>query len=270
MTSQTIGLRITPLGVLGRSGVRHVLERNLLVYRHIWIIILSGFVETLLYLFAIRLGFGTLVGPITLESGRTVDYTTFVAPALLASSAMNGAVFESTMNIFHKLKYAKTYDAMLSTPLRPFDIALGEIAWSQIRGSIYAAGYLFVLLAMGLIESPWAVLALPAALLVGFSFGAVGMTSTTYMRGWQDFDLVNLAILVLFLFSATFYPLSEYPQWLQSLAHVSPLYHGVALIRGLMLGEVGLHLFGHIAFLSVMGAVGLAVTNRRLVKLLTP
>jgi len=123
---------------------------------------------------------------------------------------------------------------------------------------------------MGLIESPWALLALPAAILVGFSFAAVGMAATTYMRSWQDFDLVNLAVLVLFLFSATFYPLSVYPDSLQAVAHLSPLYHGVALIRGLMLGDLGFHLLGHVAFLAAMGAVGLAVTNRRLVTLLTP
>ncbi|MGH2751554.1 MAG: ABC transporter permease [Actinomycetota bacterium] len=270
MSARTFPLRITPPALLGRSGVRYVLERNILVYRHIWIIIFSGFIETLVYLFAVRIGLGGLVGDISLASGETVDYATFVAPALLASAAMNGAVFESTMNIFHKLRFAKTYDAMLSTPLRPFDIAVGEIGWSQIRGSIYAVGYIVVLLAMGLIASPWAVLALPAALIVGFSFGAVGMMATTYMRSWQDFDLVNLAVLVLFLFSATFYPLSVYPGWLQAVAHLSPLYHGVALIRGVMLGDIGVYLLGHAAFLAAMGAAGLAVTNRRLIALLTP
>jgi len=270
MNARSFPLRITPLLVFGRSRARYVLERNLLVYRHIWIIIFSGFIETLLYLFAVRIGIGGLVGDIRMDSGEVVDYATFVAPALLASAAMNGAVFESTMNIFHKLKFAKTYDAMLSTPLKPFDLALGEITWSQIRGSIYGIGYMVVLAVMGLIESPWALLALPAAILVGFSFAAVGMAATTYMRSWQDFDLVNLAVLVLFLFSATFYPLSVYPDSLQAVAHLSPLYHGVALIRGLMLGDLGFHLLGHVAFLAAMGAVGLAVTNRRLVTLLTP
>ncbi len=270
MSARTLSLRIMPQFLLDRSNVRFVLERNLLVYRHIWIVIFSGFIETLVYLFAVRIGIGALVDGIRLDSGVTVDYATYVAPALLAAAAMNGAVFESTMNIYFKLRFAKTYDAMLSTPMEPFDIALGEIGWSQIRGSIYAVGYMIVLLLMGLVESPWAVLALPAAVLVGFAFGAAGMAATTYMRSWQDFELVSLSLLVLFLFSATFYPLSVYPGWLQFAAHLSPLYHGVALIRGLMLGDVGLYMLGHVAFLAAMGAVGLAVTNRRLVALLTP
>ncbi|MGH2698773.1 MAG: ABC transporter permease [Actinomycetota bacterium] len=270
MSARTLSWRITPPLLLGRSRVRYVLERNVLVYRHIWLVIFSGFIETLVYLFAVRIGIGSLVGEIRLDSGAVFDYTTYVAPALLAAAAANGAIFESTMNIYFKLKFAKTYDAMLATPLQPFDIALGEIGWSQIRGSVYAVGYIVVLLVMGLVESPWSILALPAAILVGFAFGATGMAATTYMRSWQDFELVNLAVLVLFLFSATFYPLSVYPDWLQVVAHLSPLYHGVAMIRGLMLGDVGLYLLGHVAFLAAMGAAGLAVSNRRLVTLLTP
>jgi len=271
VSARTLTWRITPPIFHGRGSVRYVLERNVLVYRRIWLVIFSGFIETLVYLFAVRLGFGGLVGEgIPLESGVTVDYATYVAPALLAAAAMNGAVFESTMNIYFKLKFDKTYDAMLATPMQPFDIALGEITWSQIRGSIYAVGYLIVLLIMGLVESPWSVLALPAAILVGFAFGAAGMASTTYMRSWQDFEFVNLVVLVLFLFSATFYPLNVYPDWLQVVAHLSPLYHGVALIRGLMLGDVGFYLLGHVVFLGAMGVAGLAVANRRLVTLLTP
>jgi len=270
MNARVLPWRITPQFVRNRHNVRYVLERNLLVYRHIWLVIFSGFIETLVYLFAVRIGFGTLAGDVQLDSGVSVDYATYVAPALLAAAAMNGAVFESTMNIYFKLKFAKTYDAMLSTPMEPFDIAIGEIGWSQIRGSIYAVGYIIVLLVMGLVESPWSILALPAAILVGFAFGAVGMASTTYMRSWQDFEFVQLVVLVLFLFSATFYPLSVYPDWLQGVTHLSPLYHGVALVRGLMLGDVGFFLLGHVLFLVAMGVAGLAVANRGLIHLLTP
>ena len=106
--------------------------------------------------------------------------------------------------------------------------------------------------------------ALPAALLIGFAFAAVGMAATTYMRSWQDLDAINLVTLVLFLFSATFFPLSVYPDNLQNLAQLSPLYHGVALIRGLTLGNVDLSLLGHVAFLVAMGAVGLTISKRRL------
>lgn len=269
MTSGALAARIAPIRALGGRRAGYVLERNLLVYRHVWIILFSGFFEPLFYLFAVQVGIGGLVGDVH-AGPEVVGYAEFVAPALLASSAMNGAVYESTMNIFHKLKWAKTYDGMLATPLGPFDIAIGEIGWSLVRGAIYATGFLAVMKATGLMPSPWGVLGLPAALLIGFAFGAVGMASTTFMRSWQDFDLVNLAVLLLFLFSATFYPLSVYPEPLRLAAQLSPLYHGVVLIRSLTLGTFDVTLVWHTAFLILMGAAGLTVAGRRLGKLLTP
>jgi lipooligosaccharide transport system permease protein len=253
---------------LGRSKAAHVLERNFLVYRHLWILIFTGFFEPLFYLFAAQVGLGELVGNVHDGAGNPISYTVFIAPALLASSAMNGAVYESTMNIFFKLKFAKTYDAMLATPLRPLDIAIGEITWSLMRGAIYAAGFLLVMWVTGLARSPWTILALPAALLIGFAFAAVGMAATSYMRSWQDFDMVNLALLILFLFSATFFPLSVYPENVRLIAQLSPLYHGVSLIRGLTLGLIEVSLIGHTLFLVVMGATGLTIANRRLGQLL--
>lgn len=263
----TATLRLSSV-FLGRTKASHVLERNFLVYRHLWVLILSGFFEPLFYLFAAQVGLGELVGTVRDGSGNAISYTVFIAPALLASSAMNGAAYESTYNIFFKLKYGKTYDAMLATPLRPFDIAVGEIAWSLMRGAIYATGFLLVMWVTGLARSPWAMMALPAALLIGFAFAAVGMAATSYMRSWQDFDMVNLATLILFLFSATFFPLSVYPESVQMLAQISPLYHGVSLIRGLTLGLIEVSLLGHTLFLVVMGATGLTIANRRLGQLL--
>lgn len=253
---------------LPRSRAAHVLERNFLVYRHLWILIISGFFEPLFYLFAARVGLGELVGNVQDGAGNPITYTVFVAPALLAASAMNGAVYESTFNIYFKLKFAKTYDAMLATPLRPLDIAVGEITWCLMRGAIYATGFLLVMWVTGLARSPWTILALPAALLIGFAFAAVGMAATSYMRSWQDFDMVNLVTLILFLFSATFFPLSVYPEGVRLLAQLSPLYHGVALIRGLTLGHINADLLAHTAFLIAMGATGLTITNRRLSRLL--
>jgi lipooligosaccharide transport system permease protein len=210
------------------------------------------------------------VGRISDGSGHLISYATFVAPALLASSAMNGAVFESTMNIFFKMRYDKVYDAMLATPMRPFDIALGEIGWSLTRGAIYAGGFLIVMWALGLIASPLAVLALPASILIGFAFAAVGMACTSFMKSWQDFDLVTLSTIVLFLFSATFYPLTVYPGWLQAVSQISPLYHGVVLVRAFTLGILSPTLLWHAAFLAVMAATGLRVTSYRLKVLLQP
>lgn len=267
MTGRSLLVRALPPPVLGLRAHR-LLERNLMVYRRTWIILLSGFFEPVFYLFSIGLGVGSLVGEVRLADGSAVDYAAFVAPALLASSAMNGAVYESTFNIFFKLKYDKVYDTMLSTPLRPVDIAVGEIAWSLIRGALYATGFIVVMAGFGLVESGWGVLAVPAALLIGFAFAAVGMAATTFMRSWQDFDYVSLVTLPLFLFSATFYPLDVYPSWLQAVARLSPLYHGVELIRACTLGSFDGSLAGHMAVLAAMGGVGVAVAARRVGRLL--
>ena len=266
-TTTTLIARVVPPSILGARGARHLLERNFLVYRRIWVLIFSGFFEPLFYLFAIGVGVGQLVGDVSV-GGTVVTYQQFVAPALLAASAMNGAVYESTMNIFFKLKWAKTYDAMLATPLGPGDIALGEIGWSLLRGAIYAAAFLVVMAVFGLATSWWAVLALPAALLIGFAFAAAGMAATTFMSSWQDFDLVALVTLPLFLFSATFYPLDVYPPIIQTLTQFSPLYHGVELIRALTLGIFDWSIAVHVLVLLVMGLVGLSIAARRVEKLL--
>jgi lipooligosaccharide transport system permease protein len=121
---------------------------------------------------------------------------------------------------------------------------------------------------LGDIDSYWAVLAWPAAVLVGFAFSAIGMAATTYMRSWTDFDLVQLVLLPLFLFSTTFYPLSTYPRWLQIVVECTPLYHGVSLIRGLTLGQVGAAAVVDVGYLVVMGAIGVAVSGRRIEVLL--
>ena len=181
---------------------------------------------------------------------------------------MNGAIFESTFNIFFKLRYGKVYDAILATPMLPRHIAVGEIAWSLGRGALYASAFLIVMAVAGYADSAWAVAAVPAATLIGFAFGAVGMAATTFMKSWQDFDLVNMVTLPLFLFSGTFYPLDVYPDIFQVLTKFSPLYHGVELIRALTLGAFDYTLIGHIGFLLAMGAIGVAIVSRRLNKLL--
>ncbi len=269
MTSGSLIARVAPPSLAG-SRARHIVERNLLVYRRGWLIFFSGILEPVFYLLSIGIGLGDLVGLIDGPAQRTVSYAAFVAPALLAASAMNGAVYESTFNIFFKLKYDKTYDAMLATPIQPADIAVGEIAWSQIRGLMYAIGFVGVMFAMGLATSPLALLALPAAILIGFAFGAVGMAATTYMKSWQHFDLVQLVTLPLFLFSATFYPLEVYPAWLQTATRLSPLYHGVELTRAFTLGVVDSSSVGHAGVLAAMGLGGLLVVRRRLQLLLMP
>jgi lipooligosaccharide transport system permease protein len=186
----------------------------------------------------------------------------------MASSAMNGAVFETAFNFFYKLKYVKLYDAVLATPLGVADIALGEITWALIRGTLYAFGFIVVMAALGLVISPWALLALPAAMLIGFSFAAVGTAASTFVRNWQDFDLVLTVLIPLFLFSATFYPITVYPGPLQVIVQLTPLYHGVDLLRSLTTGMVGPSILVDMAYLVILGAAALVLAATRLERLL--
>lgn len=247
---------------------RMLIVRSALASRSAWLAIFSGFFEPLFFLAAMGRGLGSLVGAVPGPDGHPLSYAAFIAPGLLAASAMNGAVYDATFSFFLKLKYAKLYDAMLATPLGPVDIALGEIGWALIRGGMYSASFLAIMLAAGLIFSPWALLALPVALFVAFAFAAIGIAATTFMRSWQDFDLVQLAVVPMFLFSATFFPLSVYPSTLQTLVQAFPLYHAVALMRGLTTGVVGWPMLGHLAYFVMMAAVGVAVSSRRLNTLL--
>jgi len=261
--------RITPLALLGLGRAKRVFQRNVVVYRRGWRFIVSGFFEPFFYLVSIGVGLSKLVGPIHV-GGHAFAYPVFVAPGLLAASAMNGAIFDSTFKIFFQLKIMKTYDSMLSTPLGPRDVANGELLWALARGTLYCGVFLCVMAGFGYVATPWAVLCLPAALCVSFSFAGAGMAATSYMRTWQDFDFVFLAALPLFLFSATFFPLTVYPGWLQLIIRCSPLYQGVALLRGLDLGLFSWSLLGHVAYLLAMGAVGLRVTAKRLALLVLP
>lgn len=246
-----------------------LVERNVLVYRRGWVFLVTGFFEPFFYLLSIGLGLSHLVGGLSV-SGRLVPYTAFVAPGLLASSAMNGALFDATFNVYFKLKITKVYDAVLATPLGVADVALGELIWTLIRAGLYSGAFLVVMAGLGYTLSPWVVLCYPAALLIGFAFSAAGMAATSYMRSWQDFDRVSLAIIPLFLFSATFYPLTVYPAWLEAVVRLTPLYQGVALVRGLDAGTWTWSLLGHAGYLAMMGAIGLAVTARRFAVLLLP
>jgi lipooligosaccharide transport system permease protein len=261
-------LPLTSTFLIGSRRSLRLIERNLYVYKHGWIIILSGFFEPLFYLLSIGFGLGALIGDVPGPNGEPIPYQLFVAPALLASAAMNGAISESTFNFFFKLNYNKTFTSILSTPLSPGDVAVGELAWALIRGGLYAVGFMVVMVVLQLVVSPWVILAVPAALLVGFAFGAVGMAATSFMKTWQDFDLIQLVILPLFLFSATFYPLETYPEVLQWVVRVTPLYQGVDLIRSLTVGAISPVLLVHVAYLTIMGFAGLLVVSRRLDKLL--
>jgi lipooligosaccharide transport system permease protein len=248
----------------GKGGL--LFERNVLSYRRMWTIIVSGFFEPLFFLLALGYGLGTYVGDVVID-GQRIEYAAFIAPGLLAASAMNGAFYDAT-NIFWKLRYQRLYDSILSTPLGPKDIAAGETAWALFRGLIYAVGFFAVIAVLGLVESWWALLALPATVFVGFAFAGAGIAAVTFMRSWQDFDILNLAILPMFLFSATFFPLSTYPDWLQVVIQATPLYHGVELLRSLTTGTVGWYQLFDVAYLAALGLVGMWLASRRVEKLL--
>lgn len=263
---------LPPLGDLRRlrapRGSLKLIERHARVYRHVWLVFASGVAEPLFYLLSIGIGLGALVGAVAGPGGELVPYREFVAPGLLAVSAMNGAMYDSTFNVFFRLKYAKLYESVLATPVGPFEVALGEIGWALARGAVYAVAFEMVMTFMGLITSWWAVFAVPGAVLIGFAFAAVGMAGTTYMRSWQDFDYVILISMPLFLFSTTFYPLSVYPRVVGVIVECTPLYQGVVLLRDLVLGHPGYDLIWRAAYLALMGAAGLAVAARRIAKLL--
>lgn len=256
--------RLTPPPRMTPFRAHRIWERNTLVYRRLWKIIFTGFFEPVFYLLSIGIGIGALVGDVTLPNGISIEYPAFVAPALMAASAMNGAVLETTFNIFFRLKFGNVYEGILTTPLVPRDIAIGEIGWALLRGAIYSTVFLVVMALMGLTQSWWALMTVPGAVLIGFAFGSLGMAATTYMRSWQDLDLVALVTMPLFLFSATFYPLDVYPPAIQQIARISPLYHGTEMLRAFSLGIFDWSLAGHIAFLVVIGLIGARIASRRL------
>ncbi|HET8604282.1 MAG TPA: ABC transporter permease [Marmoricola sp.] len=249
------------------EATRLLLLRNYLAYRSAWWVFVSGFLEPVFYLFSIGIGVGKLVTGFEFH-GEMIGYAAFVAPGMLAVSAMNGSLLDATYNFFFKLKFSKLFDQMLATPLTTRDIARGELTWSLLRGGVYSAAFLGVMAAMGLVGSWWAVLAAPAALLIGLAFGGACMALTTWMRSWQDFEYVTLGTLPLFLFSATFFPLSAFPTPVQWLVQLTPLYRGVVLCRELTTGVLTWESAASVLYLVAMGVAGLLIVGRRLDKLL--
>jgi lipooligosaccharide transport system permease protein len=252
----------------GSWRARFLIERNVYVYRRTYMTLVSGFFEPLFYLLAMGFGLGVLVGQVPGPDGQPLPYTTFIAPALLAASAMNGALYDSTFNVFFKLNYEKVYNAVLATPLGVGDVALGEILWALIRGQLYAVGFMIVVLVLGLVPSAWGLLAVPASALLGFAAAGLGMAATSFMKTWQDLDLVQLVVLPVFLFSGTFFPLSVYPEPFRTIVQFSPLYRGTDLIRRLTTGALNPVMLVDAGYLVLLAVVGLMIVSRRLDKLL--
>jgi lipooligosaccharide transport system permease protein len=271
MTSYALQPRVAPRlpGAFGTRRALRLVERNIVSYRRMWLLFVTGAVEPIFYLLSLGVGLGQLIPHVTGPGGSPVTYVHFVAPALLATAAMNGAMYDATFGIFFRLKYGKVYDAVLATPLTPPDIALGELAWCLMRGGFYAVAFTIVAAFFGVLASPWAVLAIPAALLIGLGFAGLGMAIATYMKSWQDFEVVNLLMMPMFLFSTTFFPLGVYPRGLQLFVEITPLYQGIEIVRGLMLGAVDPSLLLRCLYLALMALGGLTIAARRFGKLLT-
>lgn len=229
-----------------------------------WLVIVSGFVEPVLYLLAFGFGIGQLIGNVTDGTGNLVTYAAFIAPALLATSAMNGAIYDATWNVFFKMHFGKVYQVMLSSSMGPLDVALGEIAWALLRGVAYSIGFMAIVTPLGLVTSWWGVLAIPAATLIAFGFASLGMAITSYMKNFQQMNWVNFFLLPMFLFSGTFFPVSVYPEWVQAIVKALPLWQGVELVRAFTLGNIGPEILGHILYFLVMIAAGLWFTTVRL------
>ncbi len=251
------------------AGRTHVLlERSLLAFRNsAWLAVLSGFFEPVLYLLSFGYGLGHLIGKIPLQNGHLVSYAAYIAPGLLATSAMNGAIYDSTWNVFFKLKFDRIYQGMLQTSLGSLDVALGEISWALLRGFAYSVGFMCVVVPAGLITSWWAFFAIPAAVLIAFGFASIGMAITSYFSTFQQMDYINIAMLPMFLFSGAFYPLTVYPGYLQGILKSLPLWQAIAMVRDFALGIVSWGILWHVLYFTIMVAIGVAATTKRLTKL---
>jgi len=242
-----------------------VMGRGLLATRSTnWIVVLTGVFEPIFYLLALGIGLGSYIQGVTDPLGNQIPYAAYIAPALLAVSAMNGAIYDSTWNVFFKMHFGKLYEGMLATRLGPLDVALGEISLALARGAIYGLTFLLVMQALGLNLSWTAILALPALVVIAFGFASLGMGITSYLKTFQQMDWIPFVLLPMFLLSATFYPLSVYPVWIQWFVQALPLWHGVELVRGLTTGALSPVMLLHVLYFAVMIAVGLFFTTRRL------
>jgi lipooligosaccharide transport system permease protein len=229
-------------------------RRNLLSYSHSWKLnILPNFFEPFFYLLAIGFGLGKFV-----ESIQGVDYARFIAPGLAAVSAMYGASFDVTFNVFVKLHFDKIYDAVVATPLTPEDIVVGELLWGLTRSLLYGIPFIVIAAGFGLVHS-WAIVFAPfAALAIGFCFSMLGLSFTAFIPTIDLYSFYfTLFVTPMFLFSGIFFPIETLPSWAQPLAWLSPLFHAAALNRELF-GVFGTDLvaaLGHFLWLVGLGAL---------------
>jgi lipooligosaccharide transport system permease protein len=244
---------------LRRTGA--LVERNALIYRRSLTPVLSSIVEPVLYLLSIGFGIGALVGKVY---GIDVRYVDYVAPGILATTAMNAAFNQTSFGIFMRVKNDRAYDAIVPTPLSIADITLGEVASAVLTGLFASCGFVIVMLVLGLVVSPAILLAIPGSLLVGYAFAGAGIAVMTYLRDYPDFQLVQLVMLPMFLFATTFYPLGVYPGWVRPLIEALPLYQSIQLLRDPALGTFHWGMLVAALYLLAFGSIALAIATRRL------
>ncbi len=267
------GSRPTPHPLTGAlAGAARVLQRNLLVYRRTWFgSVFGSFLTPLLYLTAMGIGLSSLIarGGSTMLGG--VDYLHFLGPGILASTCMQTASFESTYPIMGKISWRRNYEAILATPMQVHHLLIGELSWIGFRMASISTVFLIVLTGFGIPRSPLALLAIPFAVLTGLAFAAPIIAFAATRANDAGFAaLFRFVINPLFLFSGTFFPVSQLPDAVERVAAFTPLYHGVALVRGAVLNSMPadwpLHLAYLLVFLGVSGLIAYRMLHRRLVK----
>jgi lipooligosaccharide transport system permease protein len=234
-------------------------------YRRTWRgSIYSSVLNPLLYLGAMGIGLGTLVDAHGTARLGGLSYLAFLAPGLLAAAAMQAAVEESTYPVLGSVKWRRTYYAATASPLRPADLFHGHLLFTTMRLAMNSAVFLAVMAAFGAVASPWALAALPAAVLTGLAFAApVEAWAITVTKDTSFALIFRFGLIPLFLFSGTFFPITQLPAWLRPLAYLTPLWHGVALCRSLTLGTASLGgALAHVTYLAAVAAVSIAAGNR--------
>jgi lipooligosaccharide transport system permease protein len=236
-----------------------VFQRNFLVYKRVWQrSMFFGFLQPFLFLTAMGIGLSQLIGPSSATALGGLDYVAFLGPGLMGAMAMQTATFESTYPIMNKIMWGRNYEAMLATPLRTRHLLLGELTWISFRVLTLAVVFLVVLVIFGIARSPLALLAIPVAVLTGFGFSSsiIAFTARQKRNDTGFTWLFRFVINPLFFFSGTFFPLASMPGPVQALAWATPLYHGVELVRGLVLDRLDLatapwHLLYLLAFATL-------------------
>ncbi len=242
-----------------------MVERNFMIYRRSLTPLLSAMVEPLLYLVSVGVGVGMLVGDVP---GVDVPYAAWVAPAILATTAMNTAFNQTSFGVYTRIRMERTYDAIVPTPVSVTDIAYGEVVSAVINAVLTSIGFVVVMAAGGLVTSPAVLLAVPASVLVGFAFAAGGLAVTTFLRDFTDFQYIQLVMLPMYLFATTFYPLWTYPSVVRPLVEILPLYQAIQLVREPALGHLGVSLLVPVGYLLVFGVLALRIATRRMTKIM--